>query len=166
MPSRRCSVASTASLCSKDWSRPFHEQRVVTIAIEKNPPVKLPNEPTITPQVVAEHGLAPDEYERLLKIMGRTPTMVELGIFSAMWSEHCSYKSSKGWLKKLPTKPPWVIQGPGENGGVGGILGDVFPMGARPLASLNALRFGGPSHPKTGHLVSGVVAGIGGYGNC
>ena len=90
----------------------------MTIAVEKNPPVRLPNEPTITPQIVAEHGLAPDEYERLLKIMGRTPTMVELGIFSAMWSEHCSYKSSKVWLKKLPTKAPWVIQGPGENAGV------------------------------------------------
>lgn len=170
----------------------------MTIAVENNPPVKLPNEPAITPQVIAEHGLAPDEYERLLKIMGRTPTMVELGIFSAMWSEHCSYKSSKVWLKKLPTKAPWVIQGPGENAGVidigdeqaaifkmeshnhpsyiepyqgaatgvGGILRDVFTMGARPIANLNALRFGDPSHPKTRHLVSGVVAGIGGYGNC
>ena len=124
--------------------------------------------------------------------------MVELGIFSAMWSEHCSYKSSKVWLKKLPTKAPWVIQGPGENAGVidigdgqaaifkmeshnhpsyiepyqgaatgvGGILRDVFTMGARPIANLNALRFGDPNHPKTRHLVSGVVAGIGGYGNC
>ena len=170
----------------------------MTVAVEKNPPVKLPNEPAITPQIVAEHGLAPDEYERLLKIMGRTPTMVELGIFSAMWSEHCSYKSSKVWLKKLPTKAPWVIQGPGENAGVidigdgqaaifkmeshnhpsyiepyqgaatgvGGILRDVFTMGARPVANLNALRFGDPAHPKTRHLVSGVVAGIAGYGNC
>ena len=163
-----------------------------------NPPVKLPNEPAITPDVVAEHGLSPDEYQRVLAIMGRTPTMVELGIFSAMWSEHCSYKSSKVWLKKLPTKAPWVIQGPGENAGVidigdgqaaifkmeshnhpsyiepyqgaatgvGGILRDVFTMGARPIANLNALRFGDPAHPKTRHLVSGVVAGIGGYGNC
>ena len=170
----------------------------MTIAVEKNPPVKLPNEPAITPQIVAEHGLAPDEYERLLKIMGREPTMVELGIFSAMWSEHCSYKSSKVWLKKLPTRAPWVIQGPGENAGVidigdgqaaifkmeshnhpsyiepyqgaatgvGGIMRDVFTMGARPVANLNALRFGDPRHPKTRHLVSGVVAGIGGYGNC
>ena len=170
----------------------------MTIAAEKNPPVKLPNEPAITPKIVAEHGLAPDEYQRLLKIMGRDPTMVELGIFSAMWSEHCSYKSSKVWLKKLPTKAPWVIQGPGENAGVidigdgqaaifkmeshnhpsyiepyqgaatgvGGIMRDVFTMGARPVANLNALRFGDPSHPKTRHLVSGVVAGIGGYGNC
>src|SRR5712664_1097288 len=165
---------------------------------ERNPPVKLPNEPAITPKIVSEHGLAPDEYKRVLHIMGREPTMVELGIFSAMWSEHCSYKSSKVWLKKLPTKAPWVIQGPGENAGVidigdgqdaifkmeshnhpsyiepyqgaatgvGGILRDVFTMGARPVANLNALRFGDPSHPKTRHLVSGVVAGIGGYGNC
>src|SRR4029078_8772043 len=171
---------------------------LVTIAAEKNPPVKLPNELTITPQVVAEHGLAPDEYERLLKIMGRPPTMVELGIFSAMWSEHCSYKSSKVWLKKLPTKAPWGIQGPGESAGVidigdgqaaifkmeshnhpsyiepyqgaatgvGGILRDVFTMGARPIANLNALRFGDPAHPKTRHLIAGVVARIGGYGNC
>ena len=170
----------------------------MTVAQEKNPPVKLPNEPAITPQIVAEHGLAPDEYERLLKIMGREPTMVELGIFSAMWSEHCSYKSSKVWLKKLPTKAPWVIQGPGENAGVidigdgqaaifkmeshnhpsyiepyqgaatgvGGILRDVFTMGARPVANLNALRFGDPKNPRTRHLVSGVVAGIAGYGNC
>ncbi len=161
-------------------------------------PRKLANEPAITPKIVAEHGLSPEEYERVLAIMGRTPTMVELGIFSAMWSEHCSYKSSKVWLKKLPTQAPWVIQGPGENAGVidigdgqaaifkmeshnhpsyiepyqgaatgvGGILRDVFTMGARPIANLNALRFGDPSHPKTRHLVSGVVAGIGGYGNC
>ncbi len=170
----------------------------MTVAQEKNPPVKLPNEPAITPQIVAEHGLAPDEYQRLLKIMGRDPTMVELGIFSAMWSEHCSYKSSKVWLKKLPTKAPWVIQGPGENAGVidigdgqaaifkmeshnhpsyiepyqgaatgvGGIMRDVFTMGARPVANLNALRFGDPKNARTRHLVSGVVAGIAGYGNC
>jgi phosphoribosylformylglycinamidine synthase len=161
-------------------------------------PIKLPNEPEITPQIVAEHGLSADEYQRVLAIMGRTPTMVELGIFSAMWSEHCSYKSSRVWLKKLPTRAPWVIQGPGENAGVidigdgqaavfkmeshnhpsyiepyqgaatgvGGIMRDVFTMGARPIANLNALRFGDPKHPKTRHLVSGVVAGIGGYGNC
>src|SRR4051812_39747099 len=197
MPWSRCSAAATARRCSRAWARPFHECFAVTIAVEKNPPVKLPNELVITPQIVAEHGLAPDEYERLLKIMGRTPTMVELGIFSAMWSEHCSYKSSKVWLKKLPTKAPWVIQGPGENAGVidigdgqaaifkmeshnhpsyiepyqgaatgvGGILRDVFTMGARPVAALNALRFGDPAHPRTRHLVAGVVAGIGGYGN-
>ncbi|WP_428250039.1 phosphoribosylformylglycinamidine synthase subunit PurL [Ferrovibrio sp.] len=143
-------------------------------------------------------GLKPDEYDRVLEIMGREPNQVELGIFSVMWSEHCSYKSSKKWLKTLPTKAAWVICGPGENAGVidigdgdaaifkmeshnhpsfiepyqgaatgvGGILRDVFTMGARPVANLNALRFGAPEHPKTRHLVAGVVHGIGGYGNC
>lgn len=152
----------------------------------------------ITPEIVAEHGLTPEEYERVLKIMGREPNMVELGIFSVMWSEHCSYKTTRVHLKKLPTEAPWVICGPGENAGVidigdgqaaifkmeshnhpsyiepfqgaatgvGGILRDVFTMGARPIANMNALRFGEPSHPKTKHLVSGVVAGIGSYGNC
>ena len=152
----------------------------------------------ITPQTVAEHGLSEDEYSTILKIMGRTPNRVELGIFSVMWSEHCSYKSSKKWLKTLPTEADWVIQGPGENAGVidigdgqaaifkmeshnhpsfiepyqgaatgvGGILRDVFTMGARPVANMNALSFGDPAHPKTRHLLSGVVAGIGGYGNC
>jgi phosphoribosylformylglycinamidine synthase subunit PurL len=154
-------------------------------------------EPKITPELVAQHGLKPDEYQRFLKLLGREPTFTELGICSAMWNEHCSYKSSKKWLKQLPTKGPRVIQGPGENAGVididdgqaiifkmeshnhpsfiepyqgsatgvGGILRDVFTMGARPIAALNALRFGEPSHPKTRHLVSGVVAGVGGYGN-
>jgi phosphoribosylformylglycinamidine synthase subunit PurL len=154
-------------------------------------------EPTITPEIVKQHGLKPDEYERFLMLLGRTPTMTELGICSAMWNEHCSYKSSKKWLKTLHTKGPRVIQGPGENAGVvdigdgqaivfkmeshnhpsfiepyqgsatgvGGILRDVFTMGARPIAALNALRFGSPDHPKTRHLVSGVVAGVGGYGN-
>jgi phosphoribosylformylglycinamidine synthase II len=152
----------------------------------------------ITPELVAEHGLKPDEYLRLLDIMGREPTITELGIFSVMWSEHCSYKSSRFWLRQLPTSGPQVIQGPGENAGivdlgdgdcavfkmeshnhpsyiepyqgaatgVGGIMRDVFTMGARPVANLNALRFGAPEHPKTRHLVAGVVAGIGGYGNC
>ena len=154
--------------------------------------------PCITPDIVAEHGLAPDEYDRILKALGREPNLLELGIFSVMWSEHCSYKSSRVHLKKLPTEAPWVIQGPGENAGVidigdgdaaifkmeshnhpsyiepyqgaatgvGGILRDVFTMGARPVANMNALRFGRPDHPKTRHLVAGVVAGIGGYGNC
>lgn len=154
--------------------------------------------PRITPGIVAEHGLAPDEYDRILKALGREPNLVELGIFSVMWSEHCSYKSSRIHLKKLPTEAPWVIQGPGENAGVidigdgdaaifkmeshnhpsyiepyqgaatgvGGILRDVFTMGARPVANLNALRFGRPDHPKMRHLIAGVVAGIGGYGNC
>jgi len=157
----------------------------------------ISNEPAITPELVAEHGLKPDEYERLVKLIGRTPTFTELGIFSAMWNEHCSYKSSKIHLRTLPTKAPWVIQGPGENAGVvdigdglavvfkmeshnhpsyiepyqgaatgvGGILRDVFTMGARPIACLNALSFGDPSHPKTRRLAGGVVAGIGGYGN-
>ncbi|MDT3687596.1 MAG: phosphoribosylformylglycinamidine synthase subunit PurL [Pseudorhodoplanes sp.] len=155
------------------------------------------NEPKITPELVAEHGLKPDEYQRILELIGREPTLTELGIFSAMWNEHCSYKSSKVHLRGLPTEAPWVIQGPGENAGVidigdglavvfkmeshnhpsyiepyqgattgvGGILRDVFTMGARPIACLNALSFGDPKHPKTRHLVSGVVAGIGGYGN-
>jgi phosphoribosylformylglycinamidine synthase II len=157
----------------------------------------ISNEPRITPALVAEHGLKPDEYERILKLIGREPSITELGIFSAMWNEHCSYKSSKVHLRTLPTSAPWVIQGPGENAGVidigdglavvfkmeshnhpsyiepyqgaatgvGGILRDVFTMGARPIACLNALAFGDPRHPKTRHLVSGVVAGIGGYGN-
>ncbi len=153
--------------------------------------------PQITPDLVKQHGLKPEEYERFVKLLGRGPTITELGICSAMWNEHCSYKSSKKWLRTLPTKGPRVIQGPGENAGVidvgdgqaivfkmeshnhpsfiepyqgaatgvGGILRDVFTMGARPIACLNALRFGAPDHPKTRHLVSGVVAGIGGYGN-
>ena len=143
-------------------------------------------------------GLSADEYGLAVQICGRRPNLLELGIFSVMWSEHCSYKSSKKWLKKFPTEAPWVILGPGENAGavdiggglaacfkmeshnhpsfiepyqgaatgVGGILRDVFTMGARPVAILNALRFGSPDHPKTRHLVNGVVAGIGGYGNC
>src|SRR5512142_2906718 len=123
------------------------------------------NQPQITPELVASHGLKPDEYERILKLIGRTPSFTELGIFSAMWNEHCSYKSSRIHLRKLPTKAPWVIRGPGENAcviepyqgaatGVGGILRDVFTLGARPIACLNLLRFGQPGHPKTRHLVS------------
>src|SRR5574338_1729803 len=158
--------------------------------------------PTITPEIVAEHGLTPDEYKRVLEIMGREPTLTELGIFSVMWSEHCSYKSAKRWLRLLPTESPpgtsVVIQGPGENAGVidigeglaaifkmeshnhpsyiepfqgaatgvGGILRDVFTMGARPVAIMNALRFGEPDHPKTRKLVDGVVSGISFYGSC
>ena len=152
----------------------------------------------ITPDVVEAHGLSPEEYERVLSALGREPNLVELGIFSVMWSEHCSYKSSRFHLKQLPTEAPWVICGPGENAGVidigdgqaaifkmeshnhpsyiepyqgaatgvGGILRDVFTMGARPVANMNALRFGRPDHPKMKHLVQGVVSGIGGYGNC
>jgi phosphoribosylformylglycinamidine synthase subunit PurL len=154
-------------------------------------------EPAITPELVASHGIKPDEWQRLLGILGREPSFTELGIFSAMWNEHCSYKSSKIHLKKLPTTGPQVICGPGENAGVvdigdgqavifkmeshnhpsyiephqgaatgvGGILRDVFTMGARPIAAMNALSFGLPSHPKTAHLVKGVVEGIGSYGN-
>ncbi|MFM6853420.1 MAG: phosphoribosylformylglycinamidine synthase subunit PurL [Sphingopyxis sp.] len=152
----------------------------------------------ITPQIVADHGLSPEEYDRVLNALGREPNLVELGIFSVMWSEHCSYKSSRFHLKKLPTQAPWVICGPGENAGVidigdgqaaifkmeshnhpsyiepyqgaatgvGGILRDVFTMGARPVANMNALRFGRPDHPRMKHLIAGVVHGIGGYGNC
>jgi phosphoribosylformylglycinamidine synthase II len=153
---------------------------------------------TITPELVAQHGLSPEEYKLLVAALGREPRLTELGIFSVMWSEHCSYKSSKVWLRKLPTEGPQVIQGPGENAGVvdigdgqaavfkmeshnhpsyiepyqgaatgvGGIMRDVFTMGARPIANMNALRFGAPEHPKTRHLVGGVVSGIGDYGNC
>ena len=160
-------------------------------------------ESAITPEIVAEHGFTKEEYDRVLHALGREPNLTELGIFSVMWSEHCSYKSSRVHLKKLPTEAPWVIQGPGENAGVidigerpdgtrlaaifkmeshnhpsyiepyqgaatgvGGILRDVFTMGARPVANLNALRFGRPDHPKMRHLIAGVVHGIGGYGNC
>lgn len=155
------------------------------------------NDIPITDDLIASHGLKPDEYQRILDLIGREPSFTELGIFSAMWNEHCSYKSSKKWLRTLPTSGPRVIQGPGENAGVvdigdgqavvfkmeshnhpsyiepyqgaatgvGGILRDVFTMGARPIAAMNALRFGEPDHPKTRHLVSGVVAGVGGYGN-
>jgi phosphoribosylformylglycinamidine synthase len=157
-----------------------------------------PAAPAITSAIVAEHGLSPEEYARVLDALGREPNLVELGIFSVMWSEHCSYKSSRLHLKRLPTTGPRVIHGPGENAGVvdigdgqaavfkmeshnhpsyiepyqgaatgvGGILRDVFTMGARPIANLNALRFGRPDHPRMRHLIAGVVRGIGGYGNC
>src|SRR5512139_322725 len=153
--------------------------------------------PLITQDLIAQHNLTGDEYQKILGILGREPNLTELGMFSVMWSEHCSYKSSRVHLKKLPTTGPRVVQGPGENAGavdigdglcvvfkmeshnhpsfiepyqgaatgVGGILRDVFTMGARPVACLNLLRFGAPEHPKTRHLVAGVVAGIGGYGN-
>ena len=152
----------------------------------------------ITPDIIAEHGVTDHEYAIILDRLGRPPNLVELGIFSVMWSEHCSYKSSRKHLSKFPTSGEKVIQGPGENAGVvdigdgqacifkmeshnhpsyiepyqgaatgvGGILRDVFTMGARPVALMNALRFGAPDHEKTRSLVSGVIAGIGGYGNC
>ena len=155
------------------------------------------NDPATTPELARAHGLSDEEYHRMLEIVGREPTYTELGIFSAMWNEHCSYKSSAKWLRTLPTQGPQVICGPGENAGVvdigdgqavvfkmeshnhptyiepyqgaatgvGGILRDVFTMGARPVAAMNALSFGDPSHPRTRALVHGAVAGIGGYGN-
>ena len=158
----------------------------------------MTEEPAITPDLIASHGLKPDEYDRILDLLDREPTFTELGIFSAMWNEHCSYKSSKKWLRTLPTEGPQVICGPGENAGivdigdgqavvfkmeshnhpsyiepyqgaatgVGGILRDVFTMGARPIAAMNSLSFGEISHPKTKSLVNGVVSGVGGYGNC
>ena len=158
----------------------------------------LKNDPEITPELIAEHGITPEEYQHILKILGRTPTFTELGVFSVMWSEHCSYKNSKMYLKKLPTEGPNVLQGPGENAGIidigdglaicfkieshnhpsyvepyqgaatgiGGILRDIFTMGARPIALLDPLRFGDPSIPKNRHIISGVIAGIADYGNC
>ena len=155
-------------------------------------------DPVITPNLIAAHGLSPEEYGRILEIINRTPSFTEMGIFSAMWNEHCSYKSSKKWLRTLPTEGPQVICGPGENAGVvdigdgqalifkmeshnhpsyiepyqgaatgvGGILRDIFTMGARPIAAMNSLSFGSLDHPKTKSLVAGVVAGVGGYGNC
>jgi phosphoribosylformylglycinamidine synthase II len=161
-------------------------------------PVGFHGDPEVTEALAAELGVTKDEYARILSVIGRTPTFAELSVFSVMWSEHCSYKSSRVHLKRLPTEGPQVVQGPGENAGavdigdgycavfkmeshnhpsfiepyqgaatgVGGILRDVFTMGARPIASLNSLRFGRPDHPRTPTLVRGVVAGIGGYGNC
>ena len=157
----------------------------------------MPRTIAVTLQVAQDHGLTADEYNRILRTLGRTPTFEELGVFSVMWSEHCSYKSSRRFLRQLPTTGPEILQGPGENAGivdvgdglavvfkieshnhpsfiepyhgaatgVGGILRDVFTMGARPIASLNSLRFGAIDHPRTPYLVKGVVAGIGGYGN-
>ena len=155
------------------------------------------SEPEITEDIIAAHGFTPDEYAEVIRILNREPTFTEMGIFSAMWNEHCSYKSSKKWLRTLPTEGPQVICGPGENAGVvdigdnqavifkmeshnhpsyiepyqgaatgvGGILRDVFTMGARPIAAMNSLSFGETSHPKTKRLVAGVVEGVGGYGN-
>ena len=152
----------------------------------------------ISTKIVEDHGIKPDEFKKIINLIGRDPNILELGIFSAMWNEHCSYKSSKKHLKNLPTKNSKVIQGPGENAGiidiedndaivfkieshnhpsyiepyqgaatgVGGILRDIFTMGARPIAILNSIHFGSPSHHKTRNLLDGVVSGIGGYGNC
>jgi phosphoribosylformylglycinamidine synthase II len=158
----------------------------------------LPREPEITSEIVSAHGLTSDEYDKIVEFLGRAPNYTELGVFSVMWSEHCSYKSSRHYLKQLPTDAPHVLHGPGENAGVvdigdglavafkieshnhpsfiepyqgaatgvGGILRDIFTMGARPIASLDSLRFGAIDHPRTRYLLAGVVAGIGGYGNC
>src|SRR3982075_4126113 len=152
----------------------------------------------ITPEVLATHNLTPEEFTRITELLGREPNLVELGVFSVMWSEHCSYKSSRGHLKRLPTTGERVIVPPGENAGgvelgdgwcaafkieshnhpsfiepfqgaatgVGGILRDIFTMGARPVASMNSLKFGSFDHPRTRYLLGGVVGGIGGYGNC
>ncbi|HEX7091440.1 MAG TPA: phosphoribosylformylglycinamidine synthase subunit PurL [Longimicrobiales bacterium] len=161
-------------------------------------PAPRPGDPPITPALVEEHGLTPEEYARILQILGREPTYTELGVFSALWSEHCGYKNSKALLRTLPTEAPWVLQGPGENAGVidlgdgfalafkieshnhpsavepyqgaatgvGGILRDVFTMGARPIAVLDSLRFGSLRNPRARYLFAGVVKGIGDYGNC
>jgi phosphoribosylformylglycinamidine synthase len=155
-------------------------------------------DPEITADLVAQHGLSEDEYQQILDVLGREPTYTELGVFSALWSEHCGYKNSKPLLKQLPTKAPWVLQGPGENAGVidigdgfavafkieshnhpsavepyqgaatgvGGILRDVFTMGARPIAVLDSLRFGSLTRPRVRYLFGGVVKGVGDYGNC
>ena len=152
----------------------------------------------ITSEIIEKHGINSDEYKKIVNLIGRNPNLLELGIFSAMWNEHCSYKSSKKYLRTLPTKNDKVIQGPGENAGVvdigdndalvfkieshnhpsfiepfqgaatgvGGILRDVFTMGARPIATLNSIHFGSHTHQKTKNLLSGVVSGIGSYGNC
>src|SRR4026209_1381346 len=156
------------------------------------------NDPLITPPLISEHGLTTEEYQRLVDMLGRTPTFTKLGVVSALWSEHCSYKHSRPLLRTLPTKAPYVLQGPGENAGViavgdglavafkieshnhpsavepyqgaatggGGILRDVFTMGARPVAMLNSLRFGSLEHTRVRYLFGGVVKGIGDYGNC
>ena len=152
----------------------------------------------VTEKIAVEHGLKKDEYKKICDLLNRVPNITELAIFSAMWNEHCSYKSSRKHLKKLHTKGKQVIQGPGENAGVidigdddaivfkieshnhpsfiepyqgaatgvGGIMRDVFTMGARPIANLNSIHFGSPQHKKTKNLLRGVVKGIGGYGNC
>jgi len=172
-------------------------KKTIKITRRYTPLTKIDNNRPITAELIAAHGLNDQEYQRILDLIGREPTYTELGIFSAMWNEHCSYKSSKKWLRTLPTTGEQVIQGPGENAGIvdigqgdcvvfkmeshnhpsyiepyqgaatgmGGILRDVFTMGARPIAAMNSLRFGEPDHPRSRHLVSGVVAGIGGYGN-
>ncbi|HVN64868.1 MAG TPA: AIR synthase related protein, partial [Candidatus Binataceae bacterium] len=166
--------------------------------VEGARPVSLPGEPRVDRDQARAHGLSLDEYAKIEGLLGRTPTFTELGVFSVMWSEHCSYKSSRLYLKRLPSRGDLVVQGPGENAGaidvgdgwaavfkieshnhpsyvepyqgaatgVGGILRDIFTMGARPVASMDSLKFGSFDHPRTRYLLGGVVGGIGGYGNC
>src|SRR5215510_1806058 len=180
------------------WSRCLAVRMVGNFSVPFLPTNTMSRTIAVTLQVAQDHGLTADEYNRILRTLGRTPTFAELGVFSVMWSEHCSYKSSRRFLRQLPTTGPEILQGPGENAGivdvgdglaivfkieshnhpsfiepyhgaatgVGGIIRDVFTMGARPIASLNSLRFGSIDHPRTRYLLSGVVAGIGGYGNC
>ncbi len=179
---------------------PRPEDTGTTTVSNPTPSKPSPREgdPPITPQLVEEHGLSESEYEKILGVLGREPTFTELGVFSAMWSEHCGYKNSKRLLRLLPTEAPWVIQGPGENAGVidigdglalafkieshnhpsavepyqgaatgvGGILRDVFTMGARPIASRDSLRFGDLDSGRVRYLFAGVVKGVGDYGNC
>ena len=181
-----------------DGRPPGNDTTRPTTSPNGSTPLPRPGDPPITPELVDDHGISPDEYDQILRIMGREPTFTELGVFSAMWSEHCGYKNSKRLLRLLPTEAPWVIQGPGENAGVidvgggwalafkieshnhpsavepyqgaatgiGGILRDVFTMGARPVATLNSLHFGNLDSPRVRYLFSGVVKGIGDYGNC
>ncbi len=183
---------------SSDRRRPGNGAAPPVTSPNGDTPLPRPGDPPITPDLVDDHGISPDEYDQILRIMGREPTFTELGVFSAMWSEHCGYKNSKRLLRLLPTEAPWVIQGPGENAGVidvgggwalafkieshnhpsavepyqgaatgiGGILRDVFTMGARPVATLNSLHFGDLDSPRVRYLFSGVVKGIGDYGNC
>src|SRR5437868_4416452 len=161
-------------------------------------PTSLPGEPQVDLAQARAHGLSADEFNNIERILGRTPTFTELGVFSVMWSEHCSYKSSRKYLRTLPNRGELVVQGPGENAGaidvgdgwvavfkieshnhpsyvepyqgaatgVGGILRDIFTMGARPIANMDSLKFGSFDHPRTRFLLGGVVGGIGGYGNC
>jgi phosphoribosylformylglycinamidine synthase len=187
-------------MTDRPGERSIHDtpEGAAAATVEPAPPGPRPGDPAITPELVADHGLSPDEYERILGILAREPTFTELGVFSAMWSEHCGYKNSRRLLQLLPTEAPWVIQGPGENAGVieiddtfalafkieshnhpsavepyqgaatgvGGILRDVFTMGARPVAVLDSLRFGDLDSGRVRYLLNGVVRGIGDYGNC
>src|SRR3990167_8600958 len=202
-PSRSATARALRSVSARLMLRPILELPKYCLEYSLSAHLRLEAPPMTAPQktmaeLAAEYGLAPNEYQVVLDRLGREPNHVELGVFSVMWSEHCSYKSSKIHLGKFPTTGERVICGPGENAGVididdgdacifkmeshnhpsyiepyqgaatgvGGIMRDVLTMGARPVALLNALRFGDPSHEKSKRLVKGVVSGIGGYGNC